>query len=347
MIPYKLRLENFLSYRQGLEPLDFAGMHLVCLVGENGHGKSALLDAVTWALWGKARSNSDDEIMHTGSSEMQVEYEFGLGSQRYNVIRKRQRRGSSSKAELELAVWDEGYDAWQPITEPTIRATQERIDDILRMDYETFVNSAFLKQGEADAFTSKSPGQRKEILATILGLSRYDAYAESAKVTAKRAEEEARLLDLRLQEIEGELARRPQYEDDLRAAQMAEGQSKLRRGQAEIAVAEARLAVQALAGKEAAQRDLALRVQMAERERAETRTASQGPAGTTAAGGAVAGGARDHRRRISSLAGGAGRGTTMGGAFAGAATVGTRAATLAAVTVGGAGAGGAGSGFCP
>ena len=89
MIPYKLRLENFLSYRDGQEPLDFAGMHLVCLIGENGHGKSALLDAVTWALWGKARAASDDDLVHMGRAEMQVEFEFGLAEQRYNVIRKR------------------------------------------------------------------------------------------------------------------------------------------------------------------------------------------------------------------------------------------------------------------
>ena len=94
---------------------------------------------------------------------------------------------------------------WQPLTEPSIRVTQARINDILRMDYDTFVNSAFLKQGEADAFTSKSPQQRKDILATILNLSQYDAYAERAKTLAKDAEGELRVFELRLQEIEEEL----------------------------------------------------------------------------------------------------------------------------------------------
>ena len=51
MIPLKLTLHNFLCYRDPA-PLDFSGLHLACLSGNNGHGKTALLDAMTWALWG-------------------------------------------------------------------------------------------------------------------------------------------------------------------------------------------------------------------------------------------------------------------------------------------------------
>ena len=50
MIPLKLTLSNFLCYRENVETLDFAGVHVACLCGGNGHGKSALLDSITWAL---------------------------------------------------------------------------------------------------------------------------------------------------------------------------------------------------------------------------------------------------------------------------------------------------------
>ncbi|MEC9446122.1 MAG: AAA family ATPase, partial [Chloroflexota bacterium] len=49
MIPLKLTLSNFLCYRENVETLDFAGVHVACLCGANGHGKSALLDSITWA----------------------------------------------------------------------------------------------------------------------------------------------------------------------------------------------------------------------------------------------------------------------------------------------------------
>ena len=54
MIPIRLALRNFMCYREG--ELSFEGLHVACLCGDNGNGKSALLDAMTWALWGKARA---------------------------------------------------------------------------------------------------------------------------------------------------------------------------------------------------------------------------------------------------------------------------------------------------
>ena len=62
MIPRKLVLRNFMCYRDELPALDFDGIQIACLSGENGAGKSALLDAMTWALWGQARLKSDDDL---------------------------------------------------------------------------------------------------------------------------------------------------------------------------------------------------------------------------------------------------------------------------------------------
>ena len=76
MIPLNLRLRNFMCYRDNVPPLSFDGIHTACLSGDNGNGKSALIDAMTWALWGKARAKSDDELVHTGEKEMEVEFEF-------------------------------------------------------------------------------------------------------------------------------------------------------------------------------------------------------------------------------------------------------------------------------
>ena len=54
MIPLKLHIAGFLSYRQPVE-LDFTGFDLACISGQNGAGKSSLLDAITWVLFGEAR----------------------------------------------------------------------------------------------------------------------------------------------------------------------------------------------------------------------------------------------------------------------------------------------------
>ena len=215
MIPLKLQLRNFMCYRE-LDSLDFSGIHLACLAGDNGHGKSALLDAMTWALWGKARAKHDDELIHLGQTEMEVEFEFALGENRYRVIRKRDSHGRGQSS-LELQVRDDHL--FRPLTEPTIRQTQARINRLLRMDYETFINSAFLLQGRADEFTTKTPAERKRVLGEILGLSLYDQYEERAKERAKAREIEAEQITAQIREMERELERKPEYERELKQAQ--------------------------------------------------------------------------------------------------------------------------------
>ena len=61
MIPLHLRISGFLSYRDPAE-LDFKLFDLACISGHNGAGKSSLLDAITWALFGEARGKSSDVI---------------------------------------------------------------------------------------------------------------------------------------------------------------------------------------------------------------------------------------------------------------------------------------------
>ena len=57
MIPVSLTLKNFMSYGEEGQTLSFEGIHVACLTGDNGNGKSALLDAITWSLWGKTRAS--------------------------------------------------------------------------------------------------------------------------------------------------------------------------------------------------------------------------------------------------------------------------------------------------
>jgi len=217
MIPVKLHLHNFLCYRQ-VPPLDFEGIHLACLAGDNGSGKSALLDAMTWALWGKARARRDDELIHHGQTGMEVEFEFLLGESRYRVIRKRDRR-KSGQSGLELQGWDQAQGRFRTLTEPTMRATQLRINNLLRMDYETFINSAFLLQGRADEFTVKPPGERKRILGEILGLDLFDELESRARLRAREYKKENEQIAARITEIDEELSLRPTFESDLARAQ--------------------------------------------------------------------------------------------------------------------------------
>ncbi|MCS6800375.1 MAG: SMC family ATPase [Dehalococcoidia bacterium] len=209
MIPVRLRLKNFLSYREPSDPLDFESFQIACLCGENGHGKSALLDAITWALWGRARAKTVDELIHHGQTNMEVEFEFQLADSRYRVIRKRSRAGGQSASALELQLHK--GDRFETISGNSIRETEQAIVNLLRLDYETFVNSSFLLQGKADSFTISPPSKRKELLGEILGLTHYDELEQRAKDAAHARRDEVDRLDHRIADIDNELAREPDY----------------------------------------------------------------------------------------------------------------------------------------
>ena len=168
-----------MRYRDVPDSLPLEGIHVACICGDDGHGKSALLGGITWALWGKARGRSADDLIHFGESDMEVELEFSNGEDVYRVVRKRKRATHrvSGASVPELQVSGKGLEGiFRPITGNTIAETQAQVSRLVRLEYETFVNSAFLRQGRADEFTLRTPGGRKEVLADILDLSLYDEH---------------------------------------------------------------------------------------------------------------------------------------------------------------------------
>ncbi|MCJ7425927.1 MAG: SMC family ATPase [Dehalococcoidales bacterium] len=223
MIPVKLSLRNFMPYRDNVPPLYFNGIHTACISGDNGNGKSALIDAMTWALWGKTRntSKSDDPLIHQGQDEMEVEFDFTVGEQGYRIIRKhaRPKRSGAGKSLLDFQIAANG--GFKSISADSISQTQQKIIDILHMDYATFINSAFLRQGHADEFTNQPPTKRKEVLGNILGLSFYDELEQRAKELTKEQEAEGGQLESALEEISRELALKPTYEAEMEQAQTA------------------------------------------------------------------------------------------------------------------------------
>ncbi len=263
MIPVRLEVTNFLAYRSPA-PLDFSGIHVAVLCGENGAGKSSLLDAITWAVWGRARSKTDQELVHQGQTEMRVEFTFLLASQLYRILRAR-RVGRGATSLLDFQVSD-GAGQWRSIAEATIPKTQEKIIRTLHLSFDTFTNSAYLVQGQADEFTGKRPTERKQVLADILGLQEWDRYEE-------RARDRMRALDLRLagidevlREIDAELGRRADYERDRVAAQARVIEVSERLRQAEAGWTQVDLARQARLALDRQITDLARRLKETERE---------------------------------------------------------------------------------
>jgi DNA repair protein SbcC/Rad50 len=180
MIPLQLSLKNFLSYSEA--SLDFTGLHTACICGANGAGKSSLLEGITWAIWGECRVMSEDDAISNGAMDVRVDFTFQMHGETCRVIRTRQRDGSGA---LEFQI-QTSAGQFRTLTQKGIRSTQALIDDYLKIDYDTFINSAYLRQGKADEFMLKKPAERKQILADLLKLDRYEQLSERAKDTAKQ-----------------------------------------------------------------------------------------------------------------------------------------------------------------
>ena len=237
MIPLSLRLRNFMSYGEQVPPLDFTPITTACLTGDNGHGKSALLDAITWALWGQTRAKSVDDIVRLGQEECEVEFAFDLEGDRYRVLRKRSLRTRSGLSALELHGFDPSTGSYRALSGNSIRETEAKIAQLLHMNYDTFVNSVFVLQGRADEFTTRRPGERKRILSEILGLSVFDELQARARDRHGRLDQEAKTITERLHELQLQVARKP----DLAAA-VEEHQAMLTGLQAEVHEAQENLA---------------------------------------------------------------------------------------------------------
>ncbi|MBM3143854.1 MAG: SMC family ATPase [Chloroflexi bacterium] len=235
MIPVTLSISGFLSYREPIE-IDFTSFDLACIAGPNGAGKSSILDAITWSLFGQARQRGE-AVINSRSELAEVVFVFQYEDNLYRVQRTNQ-VGKTGVLEFQIAQRDTGDElgvrdsrlltpnslTWKPLTERTMRDTQERIEDILHLDYETFVNAAFFLQGKADQFTQQRPGDRKRILTSILGLEVWEKYRGRAVERRKSIEGQIASLDGRLSEINSELS-----EEHARKARLKELEDELDR----------------------------------------------------------------------------------------------------------------------
>ena len=208
MIPRKLTIQGFLSYSQKSE-IDFSGLDVACISGQNGAGKSSIFDAMTWALFGKARKN-DDALINNKSETARVVFEFGYENEVYRIDRSKTR---DQTAVLEFQILS--GEKWKPLTEATMRATEDHIQSVLRLDYDTFINSAFFLQGKADMFAQQTPAKRKELLSSILGLEAWEEYRVILSAKRRAQEDELKAGQTMIAEIDRTLEKESEIETSL------------------------------------------------------------------------------------------------------------------------------------
>ncbi|MGQ9639483.1 MAG: AAA family ATPase [Candidatus Bathyarchaeia archaeon] len=172
-----MTLKNFKSYGPKPQTVDLRNVDAVGIGGRNGAGKTSLVEALTFALYGKAaatevRELGEASMINDRADEAYVSVTFEKDNNLYTVERTIRRKGAG-KARLTSPVLP------QPIAD--VKAVNTKINSLLGMDYETFISSTIIRQDEMDRLTARRPSERKEILMNIFGLHTYEAMKDKAR----------------------------------------------------------------------------------------------------------------------------------------------------------------------
>lgn len=199
----KLRLTDYSGY-SGSHDIDLSEVSTCVIVGENGAGKSSILEAVLYALFGESRAATEDELSHgwdkhTGWAvdSFGVSLLFEMDGKQYLITRMR----TPKKGTL---TFDNETDG-KSYTANGIRETQEVIHKIIGMEYDSFVSSVMLKQDDYDEFMKMSPSEAKEVLLEILGLDSFEDKRALAADKANKAKASAENLTASIEGYKAEL----------------------------------------------------------------------------------------------------------------------------------------------
>lgn len=181
MIFDSLHLKNFKSHKD--TKIDFnPGISLI--VGENGAGKSTILEAISFALFKQHNSKTIKDLMRNSkgnaTSTMSVSLEFTSNGNHYKVERSHTK--SSSKAVLYQKFYNkaDGDYQYQIMCENDKNVNSE-IKSILQIDSDLFLNAIYIRQGEIAELVSKSPAEKKKLIAKLLGIDSLEKAWENIK----------------------------------------------------------------------------------------------------------------------------------------------------------------------
>jgi exonuclease SbcC len=208
MRPIRLQLEGFTAYR---EPTvcDFEGAELFVLTGPTGSGKSSIIDALTFALYGSVPRYGNPNLVHPvvsqGKLEAKVRFDFAAAGKTYTAVRvvRRTKTGATTReARLEC----DGKVLAGNADELT-----RRVRELLGLNFEQFTTCVVLPQGEFARFLHEKPAARQDLLTKLLGVEMYEQMGNLARVREAEARQMLRL-------YQDELERMPSVTEEARKA---------------------------------------------------------------------------------------------------------------------------------
>lgn len=188
MILKKVIIENIRSH----EYLEFepASIGVTAISGENGAGKSTIVDAFSWSLFGTRlhglrNKNYIREGVDAKEKTVQVTSYIRVGNTDFMI--KRKITSNEGACECKVFSYNEEIGDWEFESGPAVTHAESFIRSILNIDEKGFLSSVFIQQKQVDQIVSASPTERGQVIEKLIGVS---AITESTKL----AREESRAL---------------------------------------------------------------------------------------------------------------------------------------------------------
>ncbi|XWX29946.1 exonuclease [Staphylococcus phage PG-2021_40] len=202
----KVEIQNFMSIKKATLELEDRG--LVLIEGENnsnesyisnGAGKTTSISAITYALYGKTEKGlkSDEVVNNVAKKDTYVKLNFMIGNDEYFIERYRKHKQHKNK----VILIENGND----ITGSTSDVTDKKIQELFKIDFNTYVNAIVYGQGDMPMFSQATDKGKKEILESITGVQVYKLAHERAKEKVKEVEQQQSELHNKIQFKDNEI----------------------------------------------------------------------------------------------------------------------------------------------
>lgn len=197
MRPVRIEVEGFFAYRERAV-VDLEGVDYFALEGPTGAGKSSLIDAMIFALYGRVPRLGGGTVapaISAGTNRARVSFTFLVGNTTYTATRQLERTATGARAtEVRLETEDE-------VIASGSSETAEAVSSLLRLSYEDFTRTVVLPQGEFSRFLTSTPRERQELLRGLLGLDIYRTMHGLAREREQRATAQLEVATNRLNDL--------------------------------------------------------------------------------------------------------------------------------------------------
>jgi len=198
--PLRLTVRGFRSYGDEAS-FDFSERSLVGIVGPIGSGKSSLLDAVSFALYGRTPTVTKEtrSLINQRRDAAHVELWFDVDGTTWRAVRALRRKGQSAHALERYRSFDPGSQRLESIEQEKV--VNVRIAELLGLDFQAFSRSVLLAQNQFARFLEATAGERNDVLKGVFGLDRIDDMRLAAKTKRDAASRDLEELERRRGEL--------------------------------------------------------------------------------------------------------------------------------------------------